>query len=327
MEDDLEGAAHPVFAKVLEHANSLLETALTCQTGVRSIASLKVTKNNRTREERARKDVIRWATQERWLQSELGHYSSIIERKKTILSAREEAIQQQQPQQSGGITTKMRRDVATEEEGLQQSIAELQDELFRIVDENMRKELLLQQMHYSSISLQCVYPAENEKDGDDTTSTKSTIPEAERREIELLLRQRDDKSLEMAALHKKLQEVMDQCEALQDKNRAQRRRNQQLWSELKQLQGEMDGKNEEREKEKEKEKEKGVEGSSSSRGSTMSKNAEALERKLSMNVVIREAFQALIMESGINWAKDEKLRRLMLSLDTSLPPPTMKVHS
>ena len=119
------------------------------------------------------------------------------------------------------------------------------------------------------------------------------------------MQQRDEKSLEFLALHAKLQEIQEEEEKLQNRNREQRLRNQQLWTELKQLQGELEG-------EKTPQQKGGKDGRVT--------NAD-LERKLSMNVVIREVFQALILESGVNWAKDEKLRKLMLSLDTSLPPP------
>ena len=288
MEDD---EVHPVLSSLLSHANSILETALTCPTGVRAISSLRVTnKSQRTAEERSRKEVIQWANQERWLLNELDNYASVVERKRTILSAREEALLQ-----STSTRPRIRRDVTSEEENLQQSIAELQDELFKVVDENMRKELLLQQMHYSAIALKCAFP-QSDKD----------LPEGERKQLELLMQQRDEKSIEFLALHAKLQEIQEEEEKLQNRNREQRLRNQQLWTELKQLQGELEG-------------EKTPQQKGGGKDGRVT-NAD-LERKLSMNVVIREVFQALILESGVNWAKDEKLRKLMLSLDTSLPPP------
>jgi len=320
MEEEDE-VAHPVLSKILGHSHSILETALTCPTGVRAIASLRVSKNNRTEEEKRRKEVLRWANQERWLLSESDHYTSVIERKKTILAAREEALQP-----ASLAKPKLKRDVTAEEENLQQSIAELQDELFRIVDENMRKELLLQQMHYSAIALRCVFPHQQSVASSSSSNSEDTnMPEGERKQIELLLRQRDQKSLEFLGLHNQLQALMAEGEKVQEKNRVQRMRNQELWAELKRLQEEMEEGNKGDGEEKEKEKEGGRKNETTKTkegaGGSQASNVALLERKLSMNVIIREVFQALILESGVNWARDEKLRTLMLSLDTSLPPP------
>jgi len=176
-------------------------------------------------------------------------------------------------------------DLSTErEEELHQSIAQIQEELFEAEEERVRHNLLLSYLQKVPVALDIVFPQDEQ------------TPEQQR--TKLLFLQRDRKVTEFMGLHAELQQLRAKVTQLRQANIKARATNQKLYQELK-------ARNEEARQGEQSE--------------VLASLAKDIRKEELRNQILRQVLQSLIVESGVNWARDPQLRQLMLSLEKPLP--------
>jgi len=181
-----------------------------------------------------------------------------------------------------GATT----DLVMEEDALHIRISELQEELKKLNDKRLHDKLLLQRVTEHPTIAGIIYPQQEQTQEDLLIKT--------------LFIQRDDKVTEFLTLHETTKKrVQEERFKLHKEIIDLKRKSRELWKiniqNKKQNQPESSVDEEE-----------------------LQKFEETLQRKDSHNTILRNVFQALIVESGVNWAKDPELREIFLSLST--PP-------
>eukprot|EP01087_Luapelamoeba_hula_P018751 TRINITY_DN6093_c0_g1_i2.p2 TRINITY_DN6093_c0_g1~~TRINITY_DN6093_c0_g1_i2.p2 ORF type:complete len:149 (-),score=30.38 TRINITY_DN6093_c0_g1_i2:27-473(-) len=140
----------------------------------------------------------------------------------------------------------------------------------------------------------------------------------------LLLRLRDKKAIEALQLNEHLQHIVKDLESLVHQNTTTRDVNKADYEKLKELQREKDQR---REQQKPNTQPKTLRGMLGAHTSETQYNEEQdrdtlqleqdMSRKRVMNSLIREILQGLILESGVNWAKDEHLKHMMMTLNNT----------
>ncbi|XP_072038241.1 centromere protein H-like [Amphiura filiformis] len=186
-------------------------------------------------------------------------------------------------------TEKRLRDVSVEadkEDEVKRRVDELQEELVEKTSLHSVKELALQRMQLGSTLLNILFPPLEEE---------GSVSDTERQQFVDLCTRQNELSSDILAINSTCQRLQEELEGVRQKSSEAKKENQGLMEQLRH-------KNDEKNKAKQ----------------STSHEAERLhteiDRQLSHICIGRNILQGLVVGSGVNWAEDEELKELVISL-------------
>ncbi|KAL6048470.1 hypothetical protein QOT17_021024 [Balamuthia mandrillaris] len=298
--------ADGVLKAIQDSSRNILRTALQCKVGAIDATSFhKCTKGrglDTEEQTRARQALLWWSRYEQWLQRQILEYEATIERKKLMLH---QGIKLHGATKQAGSAAALE----TRLEALDQEIRHLQEELYTHSEKAARDKRLVSAVQMTPIAGGCVF--------------LQSKPSPEEEQLKLMALQRDRRASEVMAHHSILRKLREENKELRIANQRSTEQNQQLWRHLQALLSVTSpsslpegGKNVERRGKRAVRKTRASEEEEEEEEEELTA-AEQVELQRVRNVLMKRVFQGLVLESGINWAKDPRLLQLMLAVEQS----------
>eukprot|EP01098_Paradermamoeba_levis_P012495 TRINITY_DN5480_c0_g1_i1.p1 TRINITY_DN5480_c0_g1~~TRINITY_DN5480_c0_g1_i1.p1 ORF type:complete len:254 (-),score=71.22 TRINITY_DN5480_c0_g1_i1:248-1009(-) len=165
------------------------------------------------------------------------------------------------------------------ESQLHEEISKLQEETQAAISQRLKEQLIVKRMRQSKIVV--------EKLWNQNVNPEDTLAN--------LLIERDRQSVQFLKLVEELKGREEELQKLKKENQVLRTKNRSLWENL------------DKPKEKDEKKEE-----STKESKKLTKLKEDLDSQIAQYQILSNVFQLLIIESGVNWAKDEQWMKFMM---------------